>query len=168
MTLAGLLTTTNGQIAFPAAANSSAGANTLDDYEEGTFTPALTCVTPGDLSTTYLVQLGSYVKIGRSVQVLVHLQTSSWVYTTASGNVKVTGMPFASNSSGTAAAAMGINTVNTGGPAVTVAGMLSSGATEVLIYSSTPASGGTANVTVGALPSGATHIMIFQLNYEAT
>ena len=42
---------TGGQIAFPATAVPSADANTLDDYEEGTFTPTIllggTAVTSG-------------------------------------------------------------------------------------------------------------------------
>lgn len=38
-TLSGLLTLSAGQIKFPAAQNASADANTLDDYEEGTWTP---------------------------------------------------------------------------------------------------------------------------------
>jgi hypothetical protein len=36
-----LITTTNGQIAFRATQNPSSNANTLDDYEEGTFTPGI-------------------------------------------------------------------------------------------------------------------------------
>src|SRR5262245_1079228 len=35
-------TAKNGQLPFPALQNSSADANTLDDYEEGTWTPTIT------------------------------------------------------------------------------------------------------------------------------
>lgn len=63
------LTLSNGQIAFPATTVPSADANTLDDYEEGTWTPVLTFATPGDLSVAYSTQAGSYTKIGRQVMV---------------------------------------------------------------------------------------------------
>jgi len=41
------LITTNGQIQFPATANPSADANTLDDYEEGYHTATVTCSASG-------------------------------------------------------------------------------------------------------------------------
>src|SRR3990167_1606815 len=60
---------TSGQIAFPATQNASADANTLDDYEEGTWTPVFTFATPGDLSVAYSTQQAIYTKIGRVVYV---------------------------------------------------------------------------------------------------
>lgn len=60
------LNTTSGQIQFPATQNASANANTLDDYEEGTFTPAFTGLTVvnGTGGATYA---GTYTKTGRKV-----------------------------------------------------------------------------------------------------
>ena len=58
------LTGTNG-ITFTATQTASADANTLDDYEEGTFTPSVISET-GSL-TTVTSQSGTYVKIGRVV-----------------------------------------------------------------------------------------------------
>lgn len=91
--LSGLLTV-NGQIAFPATENPSADANTLDDYEEGTWTPVLTFATPGNLAVTYGTQNGRYTKIGRTVTFSMEVFTSAFTHTTASGNLKVTGFPF--------------------------------------------------------------------------
>ena len=55
-----------GQVKFPATQNASADANTLDDYEEGTWTPIITAsTTPG--THTYGTQSGTYTKIGREV-----------------------------------------------------------------------------------------------------
>lgn len=71
-----------GQIKFPATQNASANVNTLDDYEEGTWTP-----TVGG-NATYNVQVGSYVKIGRVV------------YITAKMNINVLGTGSASTMSG--------------------------------------------------------------------
>lgn len=60
-----------------------------------TFTPALTFVTPGNLSVSYTTQQGSYYKIGRMVFVKGNIITSSFTHTTASGNLQITGFPFA-------------------------------------------------------------------------
>jgi hypothetical protein len=64
----GTTPTLNG-ITFPATQVSSANANTLDDYEEGTWTPVVTAAT-GSI-TSYTVQSATYTKIGRSVTVNV-------------------------------------------------------------------------------------------------
>jgi hypothetical protein len=53
-------------ITFPATQSASSNANTLDDYEEGTWTPtAIGGSTAG--TTTYTAQVGSYIKIGNQV-----------------------------------------------------------------------------------------------------
>lgn len=57
---------TGGQIIFPAVQNPSAGANTLDDYEEGTWTPTFQVGGSGS-GVTYAIQTGRYTKIGRAV-----------------------------------------------------------------------------------------------------
>lgn len=93
------LTLSNGQIVFPATQVPSAGANTLDDYEEGTWTPVLTFITPGDLSVVYTNQTGFYTKIGRFVQISFVVETSTFTHTTASGACQVTGLPFAPGTS---------------------------------------------------------------------
>jgi hypothetical protein len=50
-----------GQIQFPATQNASANANTLDDYEEGTYTPTFTSMTVNSGTAVYS---GKYTKIG--------------------------------------------------------------------------------------------------------
>lgn len=52
---------TAGQIKFPASQNASADANTLDDYEEQSWTPSV------GGTATYTTQIGTYVKIGKVV-----------------------------------------------------------------------------------------------------
>lgn len=88
------LTLSNGQLVFPATQVPSANANTLDDYEEGTWTPVLTFATPGDLSVTYSVQVGSYTKVGRLVNTTCRVVTSAFTHTTAGGVCQLTGLPF--------------------------------------------------------------------------
>lgn len=94
------LTLTNGQIAFPATQVPSDNANTLDDYEEGTWTPTLTFDTPGDLSVVYSVRSGVYTKVGRVVAITFLVRTSTFTHTTASSVLRITGVPFAGVSIG--------------------------------------------------------------------
>lgn len=84
----------SGQVVFPATQNPSVNPNTLDDYEEGTWTPVLTFGTPGNLSVAYSIQSGYYTKIGRVVSVSFAIVTSTFTHTTAAGNMLVTGLPF--------------------------------------------------------------------------
>lgn len=65
----------------------------LDDYEEGTWTPTLSySVSNGDLNYTAGYQNGTYTKIGRLVTVEFYLLFNE---TTASGNLTLTNLPFA-------------------------------------------------------------------------
>ena len=59
----------SGQIKFPAAQSASADANTLDDYEEGTWTPLD--------SSDNTIGAGYYVKIGRIVFIYLIINTNS-------------------------------------------------------------------------------------------
>lgn len=57
-----------GQIKFPATQNASADANTLDDYEEGDWTPNIN-FEGGITGMTHSSQVGSYTKIGRQMSI---------------------------------------------------------------------------------------------------
>lgn len=85
---------TAGGIKFPATQVPSGDVNVLDDYEEGTWTPALTFATPGNLSVAYSAQIGRYTKIGRLVALECMVATSSFTHTSASGALAITGLPF--------------------------------------------------------------------------
>lgn len=76
VTLANLLTLTSGQIAFPASQNASAGANTFDDYEEGTWTPGILFGGLG-VGITYSARTGTYTKLGNAVVKSVDITLSS-------------------------------------------------------------------------------------------
>jgi hypothetical protein len=60
-----------GQLKFPATQNASSDANTLDDYEEGTWTPTITSQTGSITSTT--LTAATYTKVGRKVTASVSL-----------------------------------------------------------------------------------------------
>jgi len=81
------------------SATSGTGTSELfDDYEEGTWTPAYTPTT-GSFTTITTVSTGRYTKVGRLVTIFGSMRTSGTLDTTgASGNLKITGLPFACNS----------------------------------------------------------------------
>jgi hypothetical protein len=88
--------TANGTgITFPATQAASSDANTLDDYEEGTWTP--TVFIGATEVTSYHFQNGIYTKVGR----MVH--ANCWVRVNAkgaaSGSVSIQGLPFTLGSS---------------------------------------------------------------------
>jgi hypothetical protein len=81
-------------IRFPATQSASSNANTLDDYEEGNWTPVVQGVTtPGTAS--YTSQIGRYVKIGRQVTITLDINYSS---ATGTGIFQIAGLPFSSSS----------------------------------------------------------------------
>lgn len=83
-------TLTTNQVAFPATQVPSTDANTLDDYEEGTFTPVVQGTTTAGAGT-YSAQVGRYTKVGRMVHVSGYLD---WTAHTGTGNLRLGGMPF--------------------------------------------------------------------------
>jgi len=83
---------TGGQIKFPATQSASSDANTLDDYEEGTWTP-----TVGG-TATYSSRTGIYIKIGNLVWIYGELSISS-IGTGQTNNIS--GLPFGNGGGGT-------------------------------------------------------------------
>ena len=79
-------------ITFPAADVAATDANTLDDYEEGTWTPT---VFMNGTTSAYSTQSGLYRKIGSVVYVSFTVVTSSFTFTSASADLLVPGLPFA-------------------------------------------------------------------------
>lgn len=92
LTASGLLTLSAGQIKFPAAQNASADANTLDDYEEGTFAPGITFGNAA-VGITYATQEGKYTKVGNVVSATLRVVLTNKGSST--GSAKITGLPFA-------------------------------------------------------------------------
>lgn len=93
--LGGTTDLTGGQVKFPATQAPSADANTLDDYEEGTFTPAWGG-TGSDPTCTYTQQNGVYTKIGRLVIATVEIVTTA--VSGGAGNLRLAGLPVAAAS----------------------------------------------------------------------
>lgn len=80
-----------GKLEFPLSQNASSNANTLDDYEEGTWTPTLS----GSGNTfSYASQVGTYTKIGNMVSVRMRLQLNTSGNTLAANAISLSGLPF--------------------------------------------------------------------------
>jgi len=95
LVLQGASTSANGVgIAFPATQSASSNANTLDDYEEGTWTPVMSGSTTAGTGT-YGGQAGAYRKIG---SVVYYSLDMSWTAHTGTGDMILSGLPFTSNS----------------------------------------------------------------------
>ena len=82
-----------GQIKFPATPNASANANTLDDYEEGTWPPVIRgSGTAGTYQQT--VTRALYTKVGRQVTLQCYITMASTVTGGGTGYLQITGAPF--------------------------------------------------------------------------
>ena len=81
--------TSGAGITFPATQSASTDANTLDDYEEGTWTPT---ATSGTGSITAYTSTGSYTKVGRMVYLIG--QVTLTTVGTAGGRLNISALPF--------------------------------------------------------------------------
>ena len=103
METSGDVTVGAGDIVFGTAgkgivlgATSNVDANTLDDYEEGTWTPSLSGSSGG--TGTWASSVNTYTKVGRAVHFTAYLQCTS--LGNASNAVIIGGLPFTNASAG--------------------------------------------------------------------
>ena len=90
MVVSGTTPSLNG-ITFPATQVASADANTLDDSEEGTWTPAFS-FSSSNSGVTFSTQVGTYIKVGRFVWCYFDVIMSA--KGSGSGDASLTGLPF--------------------------------------------------------------------------
>jgi hypothetical protein len=156
----GLVTLPVGQLAFPATQNPASNANTLDDYEEGTWTPALS-FGGGSTGITYgAATLGRYTKIGNLVTLTGMVTLTSKGSST--GSAQITGLPFTSlNDSIYASCAIGYAA---GFSSVTgaVIGLLLPNASKISLYQS--ANGAATGLTNAHFNN--TSAVYFTVSYE--
>jgi hypothetical protein len=132
----GVIQVSNG-ITFPATQSASSDANTLDDYEEGTWTPSITGSSTSG-TVTYNTRLGKYTKTGNVVtyQCLV-----DWNSGTGSGSLRVSGLPF-NDAGGSYLCVASILPINVTLPALSIATAFPASAQSYITISSYPAGGG--------------------------
>ena len=92
-------------VTLGSAISSTAAANTLDDYEEGTWTPDIQG-TGANNAKTYVKQLGKYTKIGNQVHCEFNIAWNSYS-SNDTGDAIVNGLPFSIDGNIQTGAAMG-------------------------------------------------------------
>lgn len=127
----GHVTSFGGNIKFPASQSASSDANTLDDYEEGTWTPAVT-FGGGATGVTYAAQVASYVKDGRWCRVTCYLELSS--NGSSTGAFLITGLPFPTANVTNAFQAVGIYAHNLTGVSGGIVAIVAPNATTLSVY----------------------------------
>jgi hypothetical protein len=80
-------------ITFPGTASASSDANTLDDYEEGTFTPVVADATTGGNTATGSFD-GTYTKVGNVVSIGIQLLNINTTGMTGANILYIRNMPF--------------------------------------------------------------------------
>ena len=91
----GVITLHQGQLKFPATQNASSDANTLDDYEEGSWTPAIKAY--GDdtkAMTMHSDTIGKYTKVGDMVHCTAYVKTSANGGVDSNLHIAIYGLPF--------------------------------------------------------------------------
>jgi hypothetical protein len=157
MSASGDLTLIAGGLKFPATQVVSANANTLDDYEEGTFTPTVIGTSTAGAGT-YASQFGKYTKIGRMVNFTIYL---NWTNHTGTGNIGFGGLPFTNGPDYSNYSQTSIFSTTLALTAAYYPIIYNDVSTTQLILAQTPTGGGN---TV-AVPMDTSAILIFTGNY---
>ena len=149
-------------VSFPATQVASADANTLDDFEEGTWTPVVGGV-GGTSGQAYSIQKGWYVKKGKEVAVGCYVRMST--KGTITGNLQISGLPFASENTSNQWQACGLYPIDLATAMVSVMGRVEHNASVLLVYGATAAAANlTALTTTEVLDTSG---FIFQIAYRA-
>jgi hypothetical protein len=135
----------------------TAAANALDNYEEGTFTPAATFATPGDSSTSN--QIGKYTIIGNTCHVAGRISINKG--TTGAGVLTLSGLPVTSVNLTNYQCAGALSTDNLGSTTKTFQVLLSFNSTAPVFLIVTDSTGSTNQVVAADLPSG-----VFSVRYQ--
>ena len=152
-----------GQIKFPSTQNASSDANTLDDYEEGTWTPSIT--SSGGGAATYSTQTGRYIKIGKQVfcSGVIDLATAG---TLGAGTISVSGFPFTVNNSVASRATGACSWANFATSFINVLLRMAENTTTADVVGATAATATNSNVSVANF--GGTGGIRFGVTYEAS
>lgn len=94
--LEGATSQTGTGITFPATQSASTDANTLDDYEEGTWTPTIATTGTQPTVSAYNSRGGSYTKIGNIVTCSCNIRAT--LSSAGTGTPFISGLPFANAS----------------------------------------------------------------------
>jgi len=136
----------------------------LNDYEEGTWTPVYLAETGTLGAITYENVQGRYVKIGRLVTVTGGLYTSAFAAGTGSGQLLISGLPFASGTGVTAGVVGDSRFFTLNNP---TGCQISSGSTTVSLLYRTTANGGINDLQVSDASGGVpANLVYFTATYQ--
>lgn len=147
---------TTGGIKFPATQSASADANTLDDYEEGSWSPQFNAGTPFTSTPAMDILSAVYTRIGNLVYIQAYIRTDNVNATGAAGVLRITGLPFtaaSSNKYGTISIAEAASFVSTKFPA---GGYVNTGATHITLTKRPTAAGLLSSCQFDSLTTGVT------------
>lgn len=151
--------------ALQVAAFNSGGGIALQS--SGTWTPVFTFATPGNLSVSYAVQAGYYIRIGNFVMVRLFI-TFTPTFTTSSGNMQITGLPFnpvSAQSYGSSGSINNTSNIGYGASKTYINLLASSGSTILGIVGNGSGQDGT-NTTFSNINSGASSSISATLCYQ--
>jgi hypothetical protein len=126
----GSTSATGTGITFPATQSASTNANTLDDYEEGTFSPTVIGSTTAG-TVTYYGRQGTYTKIGNRVHFSLYL---NWDSGTGTGNLEISGLPFTSGDAGNPSVIIGFFAFLALSGAYVITGYIPNATSKIGIY----------------------------------
>jgi len=119
----------------------------LNWYEEGDFTPVIAGTTTAG-TATYAIQIGKYTRIGN--RVFINL-TVSYSAGTGTGTLKITGLPFPSNSTANNLQTMNAYVANLTLSSLTICvPLIDAGKSEILINQNAVGGGGDSNAVYDA------------------
>jgi len=148
-------------VTFPATAVPSADANTLDDYEEGTFTPTFVPETNSFGAISYQNQSAFYTKIGRLCFVGIRLRTASLTIGSATGQLSIGGLPFTViNDSSNGRNAIAVSNCSTWST-TPLTGYAENGTTNITLSFRTASNGADSLMQVSGMSTSATANSIF-------
>jgi hypothetical protein len=152
-------------ITFPATQSASSDANTLDDYEEGAWSPTLTSAGGNFTTLAYGDQQGTYTRIGREVTVRGNLYTSGAITAgSASGQVYIAGLPFAASVSNLGQIWTSPDTANYNSPLALATGVQVNSST-LRMYKNGTVNNSNFNVTDLYTVGGPSNNIYFQATY---
>lgn len=133
-----------------------------------TFTPGLTCATPGDLSVTLSQAYGEWMRVGNIYTVHFHLVSSAFTHTTASGAVSISGFPSAAAASSiwwscALSEWSGVTKANY----TQIGGIITGGATALSLRASGSAQASGA-VNIADLPTGGSVVLRGSITYRTS
>lgn len=163
-TMSEKLTVSKG-LAFPATQVASTGANDLDDYEEGSWTPTFGG-SGGQSGQAYSLQVGRYIKVGKKVFVEGRVTLST--LGTLTGSVQIQGLPFTSENVSSLSAACNCGFVANLAAATfsQLGGFVDTNATTITLHGFKGAATGTSAVAQADFT--ATTSIIFSATYQAS